>query len=436
MKEDNQEVHVYGYRWVVLAVFSLINLVIQLNWIVFAPITTDCIRLYETTPFWIVSLSMSFMVVYLFVCIPASYIIDRFGIHIGVGTGALLTGLFGYLRGLYATDLTIVLITQFGLAAAQPFILNAMTRVAAMWFPIHERATANGIPSLFQFIGIIIAMAATKPFAESFLPEGAPLSLNAIQTTLLVYGKVSVASAVLFILFARNKPPKPPSESVGEKFDFFDGFSHIFRQRNAVLIVVMFFIGLGMFNAISTFIDLILSEKGLSGANQAGNIGAIMMVAGVLGACVLPPLSDKTRKRKTFLAISLGGMIPGLVGLTFSTSYIPLMISSGAFGFFFMSSYPIGFQYGAEVAFPAPESTTQGVIVLAGQISGSIFITIMALLGNVSLEAFADATLASTEIQLKPFMIAFLILSVVNFGISLLLGESNLIQQEQKQTPS
>jgi hypothetical protein len=198
----------------------------------------------------------------------------------------------------------------------------------------------------------------------------------------------------------------------------------------------MFFIGLGMFNAISTFIDLILAEKGLTGANQAGNIGAVMMVAGVVGACVLPPLSDKTRRRKTFLALSLGGMIPGLVGLTFSTSYIPLMISSGAFGFFFMSSYPIGFQYGAEVSFPAPESTTQGIIVLAGQISGSIFITVMALLGNVSLEAFADATLASTDIKLTPFMIAFVILSFVNFGISLLLGESSMIRREQKLPPS
>ncbi len=427
---EEQKLKVYGYRWVVLAVFSMINLVIQLNWIVFAPITTDCIRLYETTPFWIVTLSMSFMFVYLFVCVPASYMIDRFGIRVGVGIGALLTGIFGCLRAVYATDLTMVLITQFGLAVAQPFILNAMTRVAAEWFPINERATANGIPALFQFVGIIIAMALTKPIAESFLPEGAPLDLSAIQSTLTVYGVASVVAAVAFMLFARDKPPTPPSKEEFERISVFKGLGHIFKQRDAVLIIIMFFIGLGMFNAISTFIDLILGEKGLSGANDAGDVGAVMMVAGVIGASVLPPLSDKARKRKIFLIISLGGMIPGLIGLTFFTSYVPLMIASGFFGFFFMASYPIGFQYGAEVSSPAPESTTQGMIVLAGQVSGTIFITLMALFGNVSMEAMADATQASTSLALQPFMIGFIVLSLFNVVLCFMIKESEMIQSK------
>ncbi len=90
---------VYAYRWIVLAVFALINAVIQLDWISFAPITIDAITLYQTSAFWIVLLSMSFMLVYLVVSFPASYIIDRFGLRIGVGIGAVLTGVFGYLRG-------------------------------------------------------------------------------------------------------------------------------------------------------------------------------------------------------------------------------------------------------------------------------------------------------------------------------------------------
>ena len=98
----------YAYRWIVLLVFSIINAVIQLCWITFAPITVDCISLYNTSAFWIVYLSMSFMLVYIIVCVPASYIINHYGIRVGVGIGAVLTGLFGYLRGAYAGDFTMV----------------------------------------------------------------------------------------------------------------------------------------------------------------------------------------------------------------------------------------------------------------------------------------------------------------------------------------
>lgn len=39
-----------------------------------------------------------------------------------------------------------------------------------------------------------------------------------------------------------------------------------------------------------------------------------------------------------------------------------------------MSAYPLGFQYSAEISYPAPESTAQGVTVMAGQASGILFI--------------------------------------------------------------
>jgi hypothetical protein len=52
------------------------------------------------------------------------------------------------------------------------------------------------------------------------------------------------------------------------------------------------------------------------------------------------------------------------------------------FGFFLLSAGPIGFQYGAEITFPAPEGTSNGLLILMGQISGIVFI-----LGMDSLKA-------------------------------------------------
>jgi MFS family permease len=416
-----------GYRWVILGVFSLISIVIQLNWITFAPITVECISLYDTSAFWILFLSLSFMAVYLLVSIPASIIIEKVGIHAGVGIGAVLMGLFGYLRGVFAGDLVLVIVMQCGIAVAQPFILNAITKVAADWFPLEERATASGIPTLAQFIGIVLAMAFTGPLARGFLIVGSSqLTLGAVQSMLKVYGWISVASAVLFLLIARNGPDRtaqglPRDEKIGAFF----GIRHLFTKRDMVLLLLLFFIGLGIFNTITTFIDLILAQKGyLVGGNEAGNVGAGMLIAGILGAIVIPVISDKLKKRKSVLVICLACLIPGLAGLTFFHEFILLLASSAVFGFFLMGAAPVGFQYAAEVSSPVPESTSQGMILLSGQLSGIVFIVLMALFGNVTVQALADARTAAENITLVPFMVLFIGLSAVNLVIGLLLKES------------
>jgi MFS family permease len=431
-----REYRASGYRWVVLGVFSLLNLVIQLNWIAFAPITVECISLYNTTAFWILFLSMSFMAVYLVVSVPASILIERLGIRAGVGIGAVLMGLFGYLRGVFAQDLTMTILMQCGLAVAQPFILNAITKVAAEWFPVDERATAAGIPTLAQFIGIVLAMAVTAPLAVGFMSESVTkLTLEAVRSALKVYGWISVASSLLFLLLARNGPTRSASSKpAGETIGAFDGIRFLFTRRDMVLLLVLFFLGLGIFNTITTFIDLILAQKGyLVGGNEAGNVGAGMLIAGIIGAIVLPIISDKVKKRRGILVVCLAGLIPGLVGLTFFREFMLLMISSTVFGFFLMGAAPVGFQYAAEVSRPAPESTSQGMILLSGQVSGILFIVLMALFGNVTVQALADARSATDSITLTPFMIVFIVLAVMNLVLGILLRESPVIVLNDKE---
>jgi len=104
------EFRVYGYRWVMLSVYMLAIAVNQIMWITFAPITRDAALFYGVSDLKIGILSMSFMIVYLIVSIPASWIIDTYGIRAGVGAGVILTGVFGLLRGLFASDYNLLLI--------------------------------------------------------------------------------------------------------------------------------------------------------------------------------------------------------------------------------------------------------------------------------------------------------------------------------------
>ena len=152
---------VYGYRWVMLLAFMSVVAINQLLWITFASITGDAARYYGVSDLSIGLLSMIFMVVYIVISIPASWAIDTYGIRVAVGIGVALTAIFGLLRGLAASSYTMVLISQIGIAIGQPFILNAVTTVAARWFPIQERATAAGLGSLAMYLGIIGGLALT-----------------------------------------------------------------------------------------------------------------------------------------------------------------------------------------------------------------------------------------------------------------------------------
>ena|SRR3972149_2819274 len=135
----------------------------------------------------------------------------------------------------------------------------------------------------------------------------------------------------------------------------------------------VFFIGLGVFNAVTTWIEDIVRPRDFS-TTQAGIAGGLMIAGGVIGALILPTLSDRYRRRVPFIVLALAGTIPGLVGITFVTSAFLLYLSGFTLGFFLLSSGPIGFQYGAEIARPTPEGTSNGLLLLMGQVSGIAFI--------------------------------------------------------------
>ena len=64
---------IYNYRWPVLITFMLVVIFNQLLWITFAPITSAAAAYYHVDDLSIGILSMSFMIAYLVVSIPASW---------------------------------------------------------------------------------------------------------------------------------------------------------------------------------------------------------------------------------------------------------------------------------------------------------------------------------------------------------------------------
>jgi Na+/melibiose symporter-like transporter len=274
-----------------------------------------------------------------------------------------------------------------------------VTKVGAKWFPVQERGTVAGLGTLAQYIGIIVALAVTPLLISEEISAD-----FGISKIMWIYGIISIAGSTLLLLFMREEPPTPPtSMEFTQRSNPIKGIKQIFGNRDMQLLLLLFFIGLGIFNAISTCIDQICHNLTM---DETGMVGGIMLVGGVLGALILPALSDKNRKRKPFIVVCMILMLPGLVGLTIFTDFLPMLISAFVFGFFIMSAGPIGFQYGAEKSYPAPESTSQGIILLMGQLSGIIFV------------------FGVNKAGVLIAMTAFIILTVFNVFLSLRLKES------------
>ena len=363
---DDKSFRLYGYRWVVLAVFMAINLTIQMLWIGYAPITGPAARFYGVTDLQIGLLAMSFMAAFIPLSIPVSWAIDTYGFRLTVSLGAVLMGIFGVVRGLAGADYTLVLWSTIGVAIAQPFLLNAWTKVPAQWFAIEERATAVGLVTLANLVGTALGMVLTPILIET-------LSIPNVQ---LIYGGLAAVSAVLFVIFAREKPPTPPCPPGLEvRALMLDGLKHAFTVKPFWLYLLVSFIGMGIFNGITTWVENIIRPRGFT-PTDAGTVGALLLVGGVLGAVIIPPFSDKQHKRRRYLLLGNSLAIPGLVGLTFATSYWVLLLSAFGMGFFIISTSPIGMQYAAEITQPTPEGTSNGLIQLFGQAS-VIFVYIM-----------------------------------------------------------
>jgi MFS family permease len=363
----------YRYRFVVLAVFMFVNLTIQILWSSYATITGVAARFHGVGDLQIGLLGMVFMMAFVPLSFPVSWAIDRFGFRPTVGLGTVLMSCFGLLRGFAGPSYPLVLLGSIGIAAAQPFLLNAWTTVPAKWFPREERATAVGLVTFANLVGTGIGFALTPVLVER-------MPIPSVQ---LLYGALAALSSALFLLLAREAPPTPPGPAGSEaRALVLDGLKHAFSVPSFRIYLVVSFLGMGVFNGLATWVEPIIRPRGFS-PGDAGTLGALMLVGGVLGAVVIPPISDRLRRRKVFI---LGGMVlavPGMLGLAWATTLTGLAGSVFSLGFFLVATSPIGMQYSTEITRPTPEGTSNGLIQLFGQVS-VVFVYVMEALRTES----------------------------------------------------
>ena len=376
----------YKYRWVVLIIFMLVGAITQIVWVTYGLIIDETATFFfgsltDTNEIFILLLSLIFMVIYIPVNFPACWIIDKLGLKWGSGIGVILTGIFGPLRilAVYLGNFWMLLAFQIMCAIGQPFVLNSFTKLAASWFPEKEKTLASGLGILSMLIGILLAFI-IPPFAvKNNIPGG-------ITWITIAFGILAFVGMILYFIFIRDKPPSPPNAYADKtKVLAVEGTRSMFKNRDFNLLFIAIFIGGGIFNALSSVIDIIFDYEITD--PQPGIIGGLLIGGGIVGAVVVSTLSDHLQKRKIFLIIAMiaGGVFTML--LYFIQADIGKYIVSFFLGLFLVSALPVGLTFAAEITYPLPEETSNGIMMWINQIGGIL------LLGGIILTSELNVSL-------------------------------------------
>ena len=372
-------------RWVILAGFALLTACTQWLWLAYAPITTQTHQLMAVSEGAVGDLAVIFPLVYVILALPAGRWLDvRFGQALSLG--AALTGAGGLLRLVGPTSYGWAMAGQLVTATGQPFVLNSITKVAARYFPAGERTSAVSIGSVALYVGVLAAVLSGEPL------------LRAGGLTLLLRIQAAVAIvAALWVLAAVRTPavfPGDPSVAVSLRWLRGDGFMWVLAG--------LLFVGMGVFNAVATWLDSIFTHFGHGDAS--GALIAIMTVGGVAGGALLPGIVARRDQRRGMLEIAV--VVTGVAFAMIAAVHTPVFggIALFAAGFFLLAGLPVVLDWSELHAGPERAGAAAGFLLLAGNLGGVVLVLIIqAVLGNpyLSLGALAVTCLAGLALATR-----------------------------------
>ena len=356
------------YRWIVLIAYMVIAALTQLYWLNFAAIDTyieQRLSIPASSAMW---LTLVFPLMQVLLTLPAGLVIDSKGFKYGITIGALLTSIFALVRLINPESFTVLLISQIGIAAGQPFVLNGVTKLAMTWFPEKEEATAVGLGSMALFVGMMIGLGATPSLVHNI----------GYQPMLWIYGLSGIIGALLFIVLAKPKPVILPREieSKGEVTGWGE-IRVILKNRNFVYLGFIAFIGIGVFNGLATWLEKILNEMHRIPMTEAGSISAVLVFAGMIGCIVIPMLSDRFRKRKPFLILASSVGILCIFIFMLVSNYWLDMVTGIVLGFCFLAALPIMLIFSAEITGAKYAGVSVGYLQLLGNIAAVVIVVLM-----------------------------------------------------------
>ncbi|CAK6979357.1 feline leukemia virus subgroup C receptor-related protein 1 [Scomber scombrus] len=404
-KEEGKklETRLYWSRFSVLAVFSLYSLVNAFQWIQYSIITNVFMYYYDVTSEQVNWLSIVYMIAYVPLIFPATWLLDRKGLRLTALLGAGLNCAGAWLKctSVSPERFGVTVGAQVICSVAQVFILGLPSRIASVWFGPREVSTACATAVLGNQLGTAIGFL-LPPVLVPNTPTD--LELTGHNISIMFYGTAAVSTGlfILTLLVIKDRPPLPPSQaqavlpdSPPEDYSYKKSIVNLVKNKAFVLLLVSYGIMTGSFYSVSTLLSQMITAHYENQDLNAGRIGLTLVVAGMVGSilCGLWLDHTKTYKMTTLIVYILSFLGMVVFSCTLNLDIYLVFFTAGVLGFFMTGYLPLGFEFGVEITYPESEGTSSGLLNAFAQMFGIIFTLIQGklttyynpLVGNVFL---------------------------------------------------
>ncbi|XP_032071956.1 feline leukemia virus subgroup C receptor-related protein 1 [Thamnophis elegans] len=371
-------------RLVVLAVFSFYSLVNAFQWIQYSILTSVFTRYYNVHSSEIDWLSISYMVAYVPLIFPATWLLDKRGLRVTALLGSGLNCLGAWIKctSVQPHLYLVTLLAQIVCSVAQVFILGLPSHIASVWFGPKEVSTACAVAVLGNQLGTAIGFLLPPVLVPNTYDN---LDLMGHNISIMFYGTAGV-STFLFLLTAvvfKEKPKYPPSQSQAVLLDpsskdhsYKQSILNLFRNFPFILLLISYGIMTGAFYSVSTLLNQMILAHYEGEEINAGRIGLTLVVAGMVGSIICGLWLDHTKTYKqTTLVVYILSFV-GMVVFTFTLNCGNLLVvfmTGGVLGFFMTGYLPLGFEFAVEITYPESEGTSSGLLNASAQIFGIVF---------------------------------------------------------------
>lgn len=374
----------YRRRFAVLAVFSLYSLVNAFQWIQYSIITNVFMHYYGVTSDKVDWLSIVYMVAYVPLIFPATWLLDRRGLRLTalLGSGLNCAGAWLKCASVSPELFGVTVTAQVICSVAQVFILGLPSRIASVWFGPREVSTACATAVLGNQLGTAIGFLLPPVLVPNTADD---LELMGRNISVMFYGTAAVSTGLflLAIIVIKDRPPVPPSQaqavlsdSLPEDYSYKQSIFNLFKNKAFVLLLISYGIMTGSFYSVSTLLNQMIMHCFQNQELNAGRIGLTLVVAGMVGSILCGLWLDYTKTYKmTTLAVYVLSFI-GMLVFTFTMDLDNIYLvffTAGVLGFFMTGYLPLGFEFGVEITYPESEGTSSGLLNAFAQIFGIIF---------------------------------------------------------------
>ena len=345
-------------RYQVLLIYSLLQAMMQFEWLRFAPITSEIAIHYRVSQSAIGTLSLVFPLLFIPLALPAGALLDRVSVRTSLRIGAVGMALAAWLR-VVQPHYHYLLAGQVAFALLQPLVMALIARLGLIWFDEGERLRATEIPSMAMFAGLGLAFVLVPMIGyETLWLDAWVLTAVAALTWLVVPADPRTTAA---------PGPRPSWRSA---------MRAMLRAPAFLIITAYFFLANGYFNAISTWLESILHRHGID-PQTSGIVALCMLVSGIVGMALIERVSHWLSLRTLLLVASVGS-IGVTVALFVSGSAGLLCVAGVALGATLLAPLPLLIQAAANITSEEHAGTAVSVFWLTGNAGAAVFIAALA----------------------------------------------------------